>query len=275
MTTQIERNAAVVADLAGSDWQMAYVIACSVQIGAGNGRPSGTSRTREVSGKVSAAEFARMVKAAAGGSVYGMGDKAISARLRKWDWFRDEQEWDITASADLTPADANEYPAFPPVPFSREDGVAGDDETNKGKVRDIKSNSRAVAAAMEDPTFAAKVAAAASPAAKRNIATATVDQQTLDDPAVKQKVRGQVAQHDDTASKSRDGASTPTIDALDKGRRALTNSHLMESFGEFRKFKAEVESGEWVINDRDASVLDRFITDIAAVAASVKFEEVK
>lgn len=269
MSTQIERNAEVVADLAGSDWQMAYVIACSVEKSKPGPKIVGTP----TNSKASAREFARMVKAAAGGSVYGLGVDGIISRLTKWDEFA--AEWDIPLSDALTPADAKQYPAFPDVPFARQDGAAGEDQANKGKVRDIKNNAKAVAAALEDPEFAEKVGASASPKAKRNAAAAVVDQQTLDDPAVKQKVRSQVAQHDDTASKSRSGGSTPTIDALDKSSRALTNSHLMESFGEFRKFKAEVESGEWVINDRDASVLDRFIADMAAVAASVKFEEVK
>ena len=197
MSTQIERNAAVVAELAGSDWQMAYVIACSVQIGAGNGRPSETSRTREVSGKVSAAEFARMVKTAAGGNVYGMGDKAIAARLRKWDEFREEQDWDIPASASLKPSDANNYPAFPPVPFAREDGAAGRDESNKGKVQDIKNNVKAVAAALDDPAFASKVADAASADAIINMDAVAAEQiESRRDPALSPDARDRAKTRD-------------------------------------------------------------------------------
>jgi hypothetical protein len=160
--------------------------------------------------------------------------------------------------------------ALPTADFSE---VAGPAVTSKSGM--ALAGPTGIAKSLEDDDNVTSLAAKMSPAAKRKMAAAIVDQQTLDDPAVKQKVRSQVAQHDDTASKTRPTVGSPVIDALDQSNRSLTNSHLMESFGEFRKFKAEVESGEWVINDRDASVLDRFITDIAAVAASVKFEEAK
>lgn len=156
MATQIERNAEVVADLAGSDWQMAYVIACSVQIGAGNGRPK-TSGTPEVSEpKVGALAFARKVKAASGGNVYGLGENGIAARLRRWDELA--EQYGFRPSAALKPEDANEYPAFPrDVPFQRENGAAGQDESNKGKVKDIANNPRSNAIALSDADTAAKV----------------------------------------------------------------------------------------------------------------------
>lgn len=166
MATQIERNAEVVADLAGSDWQMAYVIACSVAYGGRNGKSLDANSHPD---KVTAAEFARMVKAAAGGNVYGMGDKAIAARLRKWDEFRDDGEWDIPASVDLKPADAAEYPAFPPVPFSRLDGEAGQDESNKGKVRDIANNPRSNALALADEAARGKVIEEMTPQAASDL----------------------------------------------------------------------------------------------------------
>lgn len=177
MATQIERNAEVVADLAGSDWQMAYVIACSVEKGKA-GRPSGNVRNSGDS-KVSIIEFARKVKAAAGGSVYGLGQDGIAARLTKWDEFA--AEWDIPLSADLKPEDAKQYPAFPDIPFARQDGAAGDGESNKGKVRDIQNNAKATAAALEDATARQKVIDNMTAAARTALAAEIIAESTSEE----------------------------------------------------------------------------------------------
>jgi hypothetical protein len=260
MATQIERNARMVVDLLPSDWRMAYIIACSVK-NDGRGKPV----NRADANKVPMSTFAEMVKKAAGGRVYGLSPKAIASILIRWDALAAEEVvWD---RSELTPENANEDVEFPDYSFR----AATD--TGKGNLASISRSHATIAEALEDPAVAAAVAAKASPKAKRNIAVAAMDQQTLDDPMVKSKVRGQVAQHDETASKASRGESKIEKGFKD-GMGTFTNSHLMESFGEFQRFAEEVKSGKWVINDRDASVIDRFITLMASVAANVKFEEV-
>jgi hypothetical protein len=183
MATQIERNAAVVADLAGSDWQMAYVIACSVANGGPNGKTLDRSSDPD---KVTAAEFARKVKEAAGGTVYGLGKDGIAARLRKWDEFA--QDWNIPASADLRPKDANAYPAFPDTPFARQDGAAGQDESNKGKVKDIANNPRSNAIALSDAATASKVIDEMTPQALSDFIDTAIQKGKLT-PAVSDKMK--------------------------------------------------------------------------------------
>jgi hypothetical protein len=195
MATQIERNAEVVADLAGSDWQMAYVIACSVEYRGRNGKGLDANSHPD---KVTAAEFARLVKGA-GGPVYGMGQKAIAARLVKWDEFREQQDWDIPASADLTPADANTYPPFPDIPFSREDGAAGQDESNKGKVRDIANNPRSNAIALSDEAARGKVIDELTPQAASDLVEDIISKGKLT-PQVSQKMQD----HYEEKKKSKD-----------------------------------------------------------------------
>jgi hypothetical protein len=134
---QIEANADVVAQGLASAWRNAYVIACSVRSGSG---PADAE-------KVPATEFARMVKAHAGGKVYGLGESGIRASLRKWD--RVAKETGLPTSDQLTPADAvNEVP-YPDRPWYEEKGSAN---VERSKVGDIKGNPAAVARAVgEDP----------------------------------------------------------------------------------------------------------------------------
>jgi len=175
MSTQIERNAEIVAELAGSDWQMAYVIACSTRIGT-EGNQLASSR---VGGKETAAGFARLVKKSAGGSVYGMGDRAIAARLRKWDELA--VLYGLPASNSLHPEDAATYPPFPDAPFAREDNTGGDSESTKGKVRDIKNNAKATAEALEDARTRQKVMDNMTPAARKSLAAEIIAESTPDE----------------------------------------------------------------------------------------------
>ena len=144
----------------------------------------------------------------------------------------------------------------------------------KTKAQDIAQQPGAIAKSFDDEAQVAKIAARLSPKAKRNLAAAVVDQQTLDDPTVKMKVRGQVAQHDDTARRSSSGDS-PLTGAVKDAINALHNEHLYKSFTEFKAYKAQLDSGDWTLNDSDASIIDRFLVVMAEVAANVTFEEVK
>ena len=142
-TRQLEANADVVAKGLASAWRSAYVIACSCRSGGG---PSDAE-------KVSAAEFARLVREHAGGKVFGMGEAAIRAAVRKWD--RVAAETDLPTSAELTPADAGRDVPYPDRPWYEEKGSAN---VERSKVGDIKGNPSAVARAVtEDPKLAKAV----------------------------------------------------------------------------------------------------------------------
>jgi hypothetical protein len=143
---QLEANADVVAKGLASAWRNAYVIACSVRSG-------GSPHDAE---KVPATEFATMVKAHAGGKVYGMGEAGIRASLRKWD--RVAKETGLPTSAELTPDDAAKNVPYPDRPWYEEKGSAN---VERSKVGDIKGNPAAVARAVtEDPRLAKAVAEA-------------------------------------------------------------------------------------------------------------------
>lgn len=261
MATQIERNAEVVADLVGSDWQMAYVIACSVAPSTGKG--SRTDLRSSAGSKVAAAEFTRMVKAAAGGSVYGLGRDGITARLRKWDEFA--AEYDIPLSADLKPENANIYPAFPDVPFSRQDGAAGQDESNKGKVKDIKNNAKSVGSALDDDATRRKVIDNLSPDARRKMAADIIAESTADEvedialdsgsvivkplkpggrtTAPSQKERNQKKKE---AAKRSGLLATQAIGKLDAARSLLINFIELSRDAEFTDSEMEAIHDAWV-----------------------------
>lgn len=143
---QLEFNADVVAKGLASAWRNAYVCACSVRSGGG---PTDAE-------KVPAAEFARMIKAHAGGKVYGLGESGIKASIRKWD--RVAAETGLPTSAELTPADAVNDVPYPDRPWYEEKGSP---TVERSKVGDIKGNPAAVARAVkEDPKLAQAVAEA-------------------------------------------------------------------------------------------------------------------
>lgn len=179
---QIEKNAAKVAGRLKHDWQNAYVIACSVELGAGNGTPlsgptaSKAPRTQEAF-KVSAEEFARQIKEQAGGKVYGMGAAAIRSTLKKWNDLATDPRWNMTPSYDLTPEDADKDGAvvFPDRDWREE---AGSEYVARSKDDDIKSNVAAIArAAAADPEFADEVSdavAEAAPAAAAKVAAKAI-----------------------------------------------------------------------------------------------------
>lgn len=149
MTTQIERNAQMVADLAISDWRMAYVIACSAVSFGRNGKT--LDRSADPDGvKVSIGEFARMVKDAAGGRVYGVGKDGISKTLDRWDsLYGDESDWQ---RGNLRPEDANLEVEFPNESFrSLTDTGKGAAASTK---RDIAANPGLVAEVLsENPSL--------------------------------------------------------------------------------------------------------------------------
>lgn len=143
---QLEANASVVAKGLASAWRNAYVIACSVRL-------SGGSVDAE---KISAAEFAVMVKEHAGGKVYGLGESGVRASLRKWD--RVAEETGLPTSAELRPSDAVKDVPYPDRPWYEEKGSS---HVERSKVGDIKGNPAAVARAVqEDPRLAKMVAEA-------------------------------------------------------------------------------------------------------------------
>jgi len=143
---QIEANADVVAKGLASAWRNAYVIACSVRSGS----------SPHDADKVSATEFAAMVKTHAGGKVYGLGDSGVRASLRKWD--RVAADLGLPTSMQLRPEDAASDVAYPDRPWYEEKGSSN---VERSKVGDIKGNPAAVArAVIEDPRLADAVAAA-------------------------------------------------------------------------------------------------------------------
>jgi len=150
----VQRNAARVADGLVSDWRNAYLIACSVRLGAGNGRPSETSRASEVSdGKTSAIGFARMVAEKAGGKVYGMGDRGVRAALTKWDLLA--PRYGLPTSDQLTPADGQTEPDYPDREWKADDHSA---EVARSKVDDIIQNPTALERAIRRSPRIAEVA---------------------------------------------------------------------------------------------------------------------
>ena len=169
--SQISKNAKAVADRLASDWETAYIIACSVEKGANNGVTAPRALGAD---KVSMGAFARMVREAAGGNVYGMGEQGIAASLRKWEqhvadgsipaWGRPER---------LTPADAADAKniTWPDMPFKGSVHVSEGTPINPegSKVTDVRRNARAVAEALNDPGFAAKVSQHASSQARANV----------------------------------------------------------------------------------------------------------
>ena len=179
-------------------------------------------RVRPVSQKVSATEFERMVKDAAGGSVYGLGRKAIVARLAKWDEFA--AGYDIPLSIDLTPKDANQYPAFPSVPFSREDGAAGQQESNKGKVKDIANNPRSNAIALSDSDTASKVIEEMTPQAVSDFVDAAIEKGKLT-PKVSQKMKD----HYEEGRKDKERQKNHELNRVD------WFAHMMMKVGEAEK----------------------------------------
>ena len=173
--SQIKKNARAVADRAASDWEMAYIVACSVENnGPGGDRKSGSNEGSRLIGKSNIAEFARMVKEEAGGNVYGMGEKGIGAFLRKWDQYVADGVIPAWGRLDrLTPADAADVKSitWPDMPFKGSTYVGEGTPINPegSKVQDVRSNARAVAEALNDPGFAAKVSQHASPKARANV----------------------------------------------------------------------------------------------------------
>jgi hypothetical protein len=137
---QLEVNAGVVAKGLASAWRNAYVCACSVRSGGG---PLDAE-------KVSAAEFAGLVKDAAGGKVYGLGESGIKASIIKWD--RVAAETGLPTSAQLLPGDAVRDVAYPDRPWYEQKGSPN---VGRSKIGDIKGNPAAVAQAIiEDPKLA-------------------------------------------------------------------------------------------------------------------------
>jgi len=152
-TRQIRQNAAAVAAGLASDWHNAYLIACSVALNEGS-RSRARTRARD-DGKVSGNEFARLVAAAAGGKVYGMGPKAIVAALTKWD--RVAAEAGLPTSDTLTPADASRQVDYPDRAWYEQDGSP---HVARSKEQDIAANPAAVARAIAaNPDLADRVAA--------------------------------------------------------------------------------------------------------------------
>lgn len=263
MATQVQQNAEVVAELASSDWRMAHIIACSVakgSVGAQSANAAGAAQ-----GKVTVREFARMVKAAAGGTVYGMGERGITSALAKWDAAAAAGE--VPAAESLTPRDANLVIDYPDRPWKAEDGSGS-------KVRDVVGNAPAVAEALRDPRFAARVSALATPAAKQNVAREFVDEQALDDVHVKQKVRGQITKHDESNRQ----VSDATVGGVGKGIKdafaAQGDKRIYDAAMRLVDFMRDCEAGKVQVVAADRRHIDRITEAAAFLQAQVAFAEV-
>jgi hypothetical protein len=152
---QIRRNAEIVADGLASAWRNAYVIACSVRIEERGGDRRSNANSRLIGGKVSGEEFARLIKAAANGKVYGMGPHGVRAALRKWD--KVAPEYGLPTSNTLTPADADHDVDYPNRSWFEEDGNG---ESEKSKIADIANNPKAVVEAVrQSPNLAEAIVA--------------------------------------------------------------------------------------------------------------------
>jgi hypothetical protein len=238
MVNQLDKNAATIAARLASDWSNAYVIACSVEKGVGNGRPpTETVEAPTVSGKESGQAFARRIKALANGSVYGMGVGGVLATLDKWNEIAAEHG--LPTSDQLTPEDAETEPTYPDIAWKR--------EGTGSKVKDIVNNPGAVAEALRDPRFADKVADRASADAKQNAARSLVDQAALDAPDVKTKVRKETAIHDRIAEESVDKAVNPAGSAF---AGALSHGGQWKII---RALKATIDEAEAWIETPDAA----------------------
>jgi hypothetical protein len=78
----------------GEAWPFARLVACSVERGAGNGRPRTSAITEVSNGKVSMKAFAARA---------GTDDKRVARYLAAWD--RAAEAGHVTPAAELTPAD--------------------------------------------------------------------------------------------------------------------------------------------------------------------------
>ena len=271
---QIQKNAREVAGLLGSDWRIAYVIACSVKEGAGQGSKKLLQNSAEVGEKkVSLFDFALLIKEQAKGRVYGLGRMGIKARLDRWNELYDKGvvPWH---SDDLTPADANDEVEWPDMEFQRQDGGVGD--KGKSKVADVKQNATAVAEAMSDPAFVEKVTARMDVKTKRDLAVQVVDEQVLDAPVTRQKIRNALNEfseiNEQVVEETR--GRHAINDVISSAASIQGNKHGFAALQALRSWSAEIESGGYRPLKIDSVRLEEIQELVAWISTEVAFMKV-
>ena len=190
---QIERNAKVVANGLASDWRNAYVIACSVERPGSGVRVNGEFPVYP-SGKTSPEGFARLVKDAAGGRVYGMGTDGVRAALAKWDRVAAETPGLKRLTSDrLAPGDAGRDVKYPNRSWYEEDGNG---KASKSKAKDVARNSAAVVEAIQTtPELAAAVI-----------------ETIIHTPELEAEARTAIARHDEERGRTGTSQESRTVD---------------------------------------------------------------
>lgn len=224
-TTQIEKNAAKVAGRLKHDWQNAYVIACSVELGKPGPKIVGVP----TNSKVSAQEFARQIKEQAGGRVYGMGTDHILATLKKWDDLATDPRWDMTPTYDLTPEDADkdDKVVFPDRAWKE---AAGSEYVAHTKDDDIKQNVKAIARiAASDSAFAEKVSEAVAEAAPKTVAKVAAKAIKTDEG---RKAVAKAMVEDSAATAEFVKAEIEHHSSTDEGKKVRTSAARVKAEGE-------------------------------------------
>lgn len=147
-----ETNAREFAELdEGKGWPFARLVACSVTLDAGNGRPPKTSPRGEVSGKVGAYAFAKAA---------GTKDTRIARFLKAWDAAADKGL--VPHSSTLRPADVPKVP-LPDVPWDAHytESNAGYNDRDRLNSAVRKAPPEAIIAALSSVQRAAVIGAAA------------------------------------------------------------------------------------------------------------------
>jgi hypothetical protein len=132
----------------GEGWQFAILVACSVEKGAATGRPQKTSAIAEVSGKVSAAEFARAASTS---------DTRVMRYLDAWQEAA-AKGW-VESAEKLVPDDSHNI-TVPDKPWRAKDGGVYDASRTGGQINNVEQIADKAA---RDADYAARLGAAVAP----------------------------------------------------------------------------------------------------------------